>query len=84
MFLSIYRSSSECYINTGNEWRVLSKIVATVTTMITDISKESTVYVYGIASDKISYVRSDDFCLSWTIITNSEYTTVHFRSYFIF
>ena len=60
---------------------MLDKIVATVTAVVTDIAKESTSYVYGIASDKISYVRSDDDGITWSIINALEYTMV-ITSYF--
>ena len=61
---------------------MLDKIVSTIATVITDIGKESASYVYGIGSDKTSYVRSDDNGITWSIMTASEYNMVLF-SYFI-
>lgn len=58
--------------------KVLSKIVATITTMIVDNSKNSTIHLYGIAHNKINYVRSDDIGLTWVVIAESEYITVRF------
>ncbi len=59
----------------------MPKKVVTILLWIKDIVTLEE-YLYGLADDKKSIIRSEDYGLTWKFVTMNEYNTVYYLNYF--
>ena len=77
----INRKTSECFSSadaTPFTWRIFDTTVSTIVFWVRDQDylKE---YLYGVARDKITYVRSDDNGVTWKSVAKSEFDQVKIK-----
>ena len=62
----------------------MPKVVTTIAFWVRDTNPNTNVvsdYLYGLAADKVSYMRSDDLGFSWIAVSNTEFNTVNKKDY---
>ncbi|CAF0786583.1 unnamed protein product [Brachionus calyciflorus] len=73
------RSSSECYSSSNTapaSWIILSKTVSTIVFYVKELNSGKE-FLYGVAKNKVNFVRSDDNGVIWKIISSKEFNDIN-------